>query len=93
MSNAIMIGGLEGATVTDAGLVANQYAARNLFEDYQRRKSKNPLRSQYADLKTLSDYLCAAGVDICPTGDELQNYPDAWQGITWGRFKALSIGC
>ena len=85
MSNTIIL----KPTMIEAGQVANHYAARNLFDDYQRRKSRNTLRAQFADLSTFADYLCAAGVDICPTGDDLQNQPDAWQGITWGLVQGF----
>jgi integrase len=70
-------------TTTEAGIVANQVAARNVFADYQQRKSRNSLRAQSADLATFADYLSAAGI-AAPGADELQNDPDAWQGMTWG---------
>jgi site-specific recombinase XerD len=85
MTNAIIV----KSTVTEAGLVANHHATHNLFDDYQIRKSRNTLRAQYADLCTFAEYLCAAGVDICPTGDELQNHPDAWRGATWGLVQGF----
>jgi site-specific recombinase XerD len=71
-------------TVTEAGAVADRYAAQQTFNDYQQRKAKNTLRAQYSDLATFAEYLCAAGVTDCPTADELQNYPEAWTGVTFG---------
>lgn len=70
-------------SVTEAGLAANHVASRNVFADYQQRKSKNSLRAQYGDLATFAEYICSAGAD-CPTANELQNYPETWQGVTWG---------
>lgn len=69
--------------IVEAGIVANGVAARHVFADYQQRKSSNSLRAQYSDLATFAEYICNAGAD-CPTADELQNEPDAWQGVTWG---------
>ena len=46
MSNTI----IPKPTMIEAGQVANHYAARNLFDDYQRRKSRNTLRALVADL-------------------------------------------
>jgi integrase len=76
-------------TITDAGLVANHYASQQAFADYQLRKSSNTLRAQYADLCTFAQYICASGVIGCPTGDELQNTPAAWRGMTWGYVQAF----
>lgn len=76
-------------TITGAGLVANVYAAQQTFNDYQIRKSKNTLRAQYADLVTFAKYLGDGGVTACPTGDDLQSQPDAWQGVTWGLVKGF----
>jgi integrase len=70
-------------TTAEAGIVANHIAARNVFADYQQRKSSNSLRAQYADLATFAGYLSDAGI-AAPTSDELQNDPDAWEGMTWG---------
>jgi integrase len=70
-------------TTMEAGLVANRLAAQQVFNNYQLRKSRNSLRAQYGDLATFAEYLQAAGV-AAPTADELQNYPEAWAGVTWG---------
>lgn len=86
MSNAIVV----AQTIEQAGIVANVAAARHIFSDYQARKSTNSLRAQYADLATFAAYLAAAGVD-CPTPDELQNYPESWQGVTHGLVRGFVV--
>ena len=70
-------------TMSAAGIVANHVASRAVFADYQQRKSKKSLSAHFSDLATFAEYICSAGAD-CPTADELQNDPDAWQGVTWG---------
>lgn len=70
-------------TLSEAGIVANQVASRNVFADYRQRKSSNSLDAHRADLATFAEYICSAGAD-CPDANELQNYPEAWQGVTWG---------
>lgn len=72
-----------------AGVIANHYASQQVFNDYQLRKAANTLRAQGADLAAFAKYLGAAGVTGCPTGNELQNYPEAWQGVTWGLVKGF----
>lgn len=71
-----------------AGQVANQVAARHVFEDYQERKAANTLRRQLGDLALFAEYLslalAAAGAVGSPTGAALARDPQAWQGITWG---------
>lgn len=86
MENAIIM----QQTVAEAGLVANHIATRNTFNDYQLRKSTNTLRAQRGDLGTFAEYLCAAGVTGAPNADELQNYADAWQGVTWGLVSGFT---
>lgn len=76
-------------TMQDAGAVASHYASQQVFNDYQLRKSTNTLRAQRADLNTFGEYLAAAGVSDAPSGDDLQNYPDGWQGITWGLVQGF----
>lgn len=76
------------ATLADAGAVANHYASRQAFNDYQNRKSKNTLRAQASDLATFALYLAASGI-LPPTADELQNMPEAWQGMTWGLVEGF----
>lgn len=70
-------------TVHEAGIVANHVASRAVFADYQQRKAKKSLSAHFFDLGTFAEYICSAGAD-CPTADELQNDPEAWQGVTWG---------
>src|SRR6266545_2744037 len=70
-------------TVTEAEIVANHVAAKGIFIDYQQRKSRNSLHAHLTDLGTFAEYMQAAGM-AAPTADELQGYPEAWQGVTWG---------
>ncbi len=64
------------------GEVANHYAARSAFFDYQQRKAANTLRRQHDDLTLFATYLHQAGMH--PTPDALMSTPHAWQGITFG---------
>lgn len=72
-----------GASVAEAGIVANVVASRNVFADYTQRKSTNSLRAQRSDLATFAQYLSAAGT-LAPSADDLQGDPGAWLGVTWG---------
>jgi integrase len=75
-------------SVEQAGLVANVAAAQHIFSDCRVRKSRNSLRAQYAHLQTFVEYLAAAGVDG-PTSDDLQQRPEAWQGVTHGLLRGF----
>ena len=68
-----------------AGQAANEAAQKNIFTDYQARKSENTLKRHRADLARFVDFLSFAGV-AC--GD-LKNDPEAWRGITWGLVEAF----
>ncbi len=72
-----------GASIAEAGQVANEVAGRGVFADYRQRKSANSLRAQRGDLATFAQYLTDVGV-IAPSADKLQSNPDAWHGVTWG---------
>ena len=63
-----------------AGQLANQYAGRDAFVDYQARISVNTLRAQINSLAHLADYLTDLGIQV---GD-LQLDPQAWHGMTYG---------
>jgi len=68
-----------------AGQAANKAAQKNIFTDYQTRKSENTLKRHRADLARFTDFLSFAGV-VC--GDLLID-PQAWRGITWGLVEAF----
>lgn len=70
-----------------AGQAANQAAAKHTFTDYISRKAKNTVKAQGFDLAVFAEYLASAGVST--SGDSLQNYPDAWQGVTWGLVEGF----
>lgn len=74
-----------GDTLTLIGRLANHHAQRGTFADYLSRKADNTLRAHGASLARFADYLSAAGYDA---GD-LQNDPDAWQGVTWGLVEGF----
>ena len=71
-----------------AGQVANGYAAKNAFGDYQDRKADNTLRRQKDDLKLFAKFLATADISKAPTGEDLYSTPDAWRGVTWGLVEA-----
>jgi len=68
------------------GQVANQYAARSIFADYQSRKSANTIKRQGAGLALFARYLRSAGVK--GVGD-LAADPLAWRGVTWGLVEGF----
>lgn len=73
-----------------AGQMANEYAARDAFADYQSRKSDNTLRSQVSDLTHFAAFLELDGqLPDAPTADDLFNTPDAWHGVTWGLVRSF----
>lgn len=74
-----------GDALTLAGRLANHHARRGAFADYLSRKSDNTLRAHAASLARFADFLGAAGIEA---GD-LQNDPDAWQGVTWGLVEGF----
>jgi len=64
------------------GLVANSYAALNVFSDYQSRLAANTLRRQADDLALFSTYLALTGYQV--QADALMSNPNVWQGVTYG---------
>lgn len=75
------------AATSQAGIIANHYAAKNTFSDYRSRKAANTLGAQTDDLATFADYLGAVGVGA--DGAALGSDPAAWQGVTWGLVKGF----
>lgn len=79
------------------GQVANIYASKNAFNDYQEKLSKNTLRRQLADLMVFVQFLAAAGMPIdISTRDKLKEKADllmhdatAWDGITYGLVEGF----
>ena len=68
-----------------AGQAANKAASQNVFGKYQQGKSENTNRRHKNDLAVFADFLAFAGV----TCGDLQNKPEAWQGVTWGLVEAF----
>jgi hypothetical protein len=62
------------------GQVANSYAARSVFSDYQGRIAENTKRRQRDDLHLFARFLAGAGLQIAP--DDLYALPETWQPIT-----------
>lgn len=86
MDNEIVVAN-GGATLAVAGEVANHYARRNVFADYQERKADNTLRAQVVDLGVFADFLRSA--QLATTAEELRAEPTAWAGVTWGLVEAF----
>lgn len=84
MTDLIPINQSPPATV---GQVANQYAAQNVFNDYQQRLAAQTLRRQRNDLVLFSSYLGKAGMVIAPA--DLLSKPAAWQEITFGLVEGF----
>lgn len=85
MTNAI-IPQPELNTLAQAGQVANDFAARNVFTDYQSRKAANTLRRQATDLALFAQYLKDANLQL---GDFASD-PQAWSGVTWGLVEGFA---
>ncbi len=69
------------------GQLANVYAARSVFSDYQGRIAENTKRRQMDDLHLFARFLGDAGMQIAP--DDLYTTPEAWQPITYGLLEAF----
>jgi integrase len=69
------------------GQVANSYAARSVFTDYQGRIAANTKRRQHDDLALFARFLAGAGMQIAP--DDLYSLPETWQPITYGLLEAF----
>jgi integrase len=71
--------------MTQAGQVANQAAARGVFEDHLITKANNTERRKRADLALFETFLQSVGVPAIGLFAD----PRAWRGITWGLVKAF----
>ncbi|MCX6067935.1 MAG: tyrosine-type recombinase/integrase [Chloroflexi bacterium] len=71
--------------LSEAGLVANQIAARGAFSDYQARKAANTLRRQAVDLALFTQYLISTGLQP----GHFETEPEAWRGVTWGLVEGF----
>jgi integrase len=69
------------------GQVANSYAARSVFADYQGRIAENTKRRQRDDLQLFAQFLAGAGLQVSP--DDLYALPETWQPITYGLLEAF----
>lgn len=79
MSNLVPINQTPLETI---GQIANAYAARSAFSDYQNKLAAQTLRRQKNDLALFSTYLAQAGVSI--DASNLLSSPEAWSGISHG---------
>ena len=77
--------GVSADTLEQAGLAANQAAARHRFGDYRSRRSLETIRRQDADLTLFAEFLYTAGVQAGNLGDN----PQSWKGVTWGLVEAF----
>lgn len=87
MENKTALSIINQTSLATIGQVANEYAARNVFSDYQNGKAPNTLRRQKNDLDLFSAYLKEAGVII--DANDLLNNPEAWKGTTQGLVKGF----
>src|SRR5450755_4313930 len=69
------------------GQVANSYAARSVFSDYQGRIAANTKRRQRDDLQLFAQFLASAGLQVSPA--DLYTLPETWQPITYGLLEAF----
>lgn len=69
-----------------AGQIANEVAARHVFEEFRRLKSRQTLRRHAADLALFGAFLAWAGLrpPEAAQPEPLSIDPDAWRHITWG---------
>ena len=75
------------ATLAEIGQLANHYAARNAFADYQGRLDPNTLLRQQDDLAHYSLYLQDAGVRVSTL--DLFTRPESWAGTTHGLIQGF----
>jgi integrase len=67
------------------GQLANEYAAANVFNDYQEKLALNTLKRQKADIHMFSLFLKKLGMDK----DNLMFDPTQWVDITFGLVEAF----
>src|SRR6266496_3339290 len=70
------------------GQLANSYAARSVFSDYQQRIAENTKRRQLDDLQLFAQFLTSAGLPV--TAQDLYTRPETWQPITYGLIEAFT---
>lgn len=73
--------------LADIGQLANQFAARSAFIDYQGRLDANTLTRQYFDLAHYALYLDDAGWVV--SAEELFTTLGSWAGTTHGLIKGF----
>ena len=67
------------------GQLADEYASKNAFLDYQEKIAANSLKRHEDDIKLFSDFLKKVGMQK----DNLLHDPAEWQGITFGLVEAF----
>ena len=67
------------------GQLANEYAAANVFNDYQQKLSANTLKRHNDDIVLFSQFLKNVGM----AKDNLLVDCAEWQGITFGLVEAF----
>ena len=72
----------EPSALAVAGHVANDHAARQVFNEYRARLAPSTRRRQDAGLALFAEYLGAVGLSI--DANELTSNATAWHGVTWG---------
>jgi integrase len=73
--------------LAEIGQLANRYAARNVFSDYQGRLDTNTLSRQQVDLTHYALYLDDAGWVL--SVEELFTDPASWAGTTHGLIEGF----
>src|SRR6266487_2035376 len=78
----------QGDQVQTLGHLANSYAARAVFTDYQQRMAANTKRRQLDDLQLFSRFLAEASMQIA--AESFYSTPEAWAPITYGLIEAFT---
>lgn len=73
------------AVLSEAGMAANQAAARHRFIDYRSRRSEQTLRRQDADLNLFAEFLSIVGIRV----SMLNQDPESWRGVSWGLVEGF----
>lgn len=85
MQEVLIVG--EYYSLAEAGLLADQRAAREAFARYRERKAPDTIRRHRADLALFQAYLRQIP-GLSPVGD-LYNEPAAWSGMTKGLVEGF----
>jgi integrase len=73
----------QAVALQQAGQIANQIAAQDVFADFLIRKSDQTIRRYRADLVLFAEYLSELpAIDMA--GYAMITDPASWRGITWG---------